>query len=386
MSSNEFILNWLNNELKIQPNIKDIAKEFSNGYRFGELLNILNEISSKELEKFKNSKNYKEFKNNFVILKNILHNKLDLYISEEELNSVINHDISAATIILYKIKNSINKKKINFLNINTFSDEPTKEEINKKVKEILDNELYEETNNYNTELLKSKSIDNNNKHFTRNNKQKSKELNSIESDSKEASVSNNSISLNEKFKNLNINIDDSNKNKKTMIYSYKQGLINNNKNKYNSYYNTDNQTFNKNNKWDTGKDKLNFNTLEAIEYNTINNNTRKNKSTSKPFSSNFNFQSISNTSRSNILPKIFPKINTNYEYKSSIMNSNIGFLSRNSIFNQKLKYLTITNSPRELKMDFNNDYGMTKIKEIKNKMQKKIYDIKMEEKLKKEYN
>ena len=132
MSSNDLILNWLNEELKCQPNIKDITKEFSNGYKFAKVLHILNEISSEELEEFKDSKNSEEIRNNFIKLKNILHDKLNLEIRQEEFKDVINHNISTATIILYKIKNSINKKKINFINIETFSKNPTKEEIKKK--------------------------------------------------------------------------------------------------------------------------------------------------------------------------------------------------------------------------------------------------------------
>ena len=146
MSSNSLILSWLNKELKCQPNIKDIAKEFSNGYKFAIVLQLLNEISSKELKEFKDSKNIEEIKNNFIKLKNILHDKLNLDIRQEEFKDVINHNISTATIILYKIKNSINKKKINFINIETFSKNPTKEEINKKVFQLLDNDLSKEIN------------------------------------------------------------------------------------------------------------------------------------------------------------------------------------------------------------------------------------------------
>ena len=129
MSSNELILNWLNSDLKFQPNIKDINKEFSNGYKYAELLHILNEISLKEFEKFKNSNNLEEVKSNFNKLKIIFHDKLNVDIREEEFNEIINQNISTATIILYKIKNFINKKKINFLYIKIFSNPPTIEEI-----------------------------------------------------------------------------------------------------------------------------------------------------------------------------------------------------------------------------------------------------------------
>ena len=105
MTSNEFILNWLNKELKFQPNIKDISKEFSNGYRFAEVLYKLNEISKKELEEFYNTDNYDLIKINFYKLKNLFISKLNLNIRKEEFKEVYNHDISIGTLILYKIKN-----------------------------------------------------------------------------------------------------------------------------------------------------------------------------------------------------------------------------------------------------------------------------------------
>ena len=138
MLSNEFILNWLNNELKFQPNIKDISKEFSNGYLFAEILYKLNEISKKELEEFYNTDNYELNKINFYKLKNLFNRKLNLDIRKEEFKEVYNHNISTGTIILYKIKNSVEKKKINFINLKTSANEHTKEEINKKVLDILD--------------------------------------------------------------------------------------------------------------------------------------------------------------------------------------------------------------------------------------------------------
>ena len=34
----EILLNWLNHDVKLSQNIKDIDKQFSNGYLLGELL------------------------------------------------------------------------------------------------------------------------------------------------------------------------------------------------------------------------------------------------------------------------------------------------------------------------------------------------------------
>ena len=386
MSSNELILNWLNNELKLQPNVIDISKEFSNGYRFAELLNILKEISPKELENIKNSNNYKEIKNNFNIIKNILNHNLNLDIREEEFNSVINNDITAATIILYKIKNAVVKKDINFINIKTFSHEPTKEEINKKVLEIIDNKPYEEMNT-DEDLLKTKTKTKNNRYYIKKISGKSIDLKSIESEFNEALDSNKNLNLKE-YKRT----DNSNKGTILNINMYKKNLIksNNNKNINNIYSSNTISTINTNKTYDSNKGQLTVNTMETSDSNLIG----KNKINLKPFSINFNLNNINNARKMTILPKILPRMNINndFDFKSSIMNSNIGSISNKSIFSKRINYINAINyHSQEKSIDFNNDYGMLKIKEIKSKMKKALDDIKRNEemknelKLKKEY-
>ena len=44
LESEEIILNWLNNELNFVPKIKNISKEFSDGYLFAEILYKIKEI------------------------------------------------------------------------------------------------------------------------------------------------------------------------------------------------------------------------------------------------------------------------------------------------------------------------------------------------------
>ena len=109
-SSEEFILIWLNNTLNLQPQTTNISKEFSNGYKFALLLSNLNEITKEELDEFKDS--------------NII-------------DEIINKDVSKATVILYKIKNSVKKKEINFLEIKTSDIKPTQEELNLKINELM---------------------------------------------------------------------------------------------------------------------------------------------------------------------------------------------------------------------------------------------------------
>ena len=115
LSSDEFILNWLNQSLKLSPPITDISKDFSNGYKFAILLNALNELTKEELNEFKDSTDLEDIKENFKKLKNYFYTKLNIYLREDELNDVINKDASKSGVILYKIKNAVFKKKINFL-------------------------------------------------------------------------------------------------------------------------------------------------------------------------------------------------------------------------------------------------------------------------------
>ena len=45
MSSDSLVLDWLNNEIKLKPKVENIIEEFSDGYRFGEVLYKLKEIT-----------------------------------------------------------------------------------------------------------------------------------------------------------------------------------------------------------------------------------------------------------------------------------------------------------------------------------------------------
>ena len=141
--SEVLILNWLNNDLKFEPKIKNISKEFSNGYNFAEILFKINEINESQLNEFKkDATNKRLIKGNFLLIKKYFHDKFDLEIRQEEFDDIINRDISKAVVILYKLKNAIKLKKINFHNIKTSLDPETKSEINEKVRKIIDYEYY----------------------------------------------------------------------------------------------------------------------------------------------------------------------------------------------------------------------------------------------------
>ena len=365
MSSNALILDWINNDLKLEPKVINISKEFSNGIRFAEVLYALNEINSKELEEFKTTNESRDIKLYFKKIKTYLQEKLNLEIRDEEFDDIIKNDVTKATIVLYKIKNSVMKKNINFLNIKTFSDQATKEDINKKVKEILDNEIEEEIEK---DVDENDKINEKTRQYIQRISQKSLNLQSIDSDSNDKDADNDKkININKtNFGNINTNYSNMTKKLKTNIL-------------------TNYKTINSNKSFESKlENKLVFNTMETMETNNVNS-----KKKLKPFTSNFNFKTLSSNNNQNILPKILPKINinnTNYEYASSIMNSNIGKLTNYSIFNEQLRLNKLQKTLTINESDFNNDYGMTKIKEKQNKiiLKQKLEKLKNSEEMKNE--
>ena len=147
----EIVLNWLNEEIKLDPPVKYIAKEFSNGYRFAQILHNIKELSENQFKEFSNSSQLYNIKDNFTLLKKYFKELYELEIRREEFDDIINQDKYKAVIILYKLKNSISKKNINFLNIKEFLNNLTDEEIKQKVKEIIDYEYYNDI--FNKDLL-----------------------------------------------------------------------------------------------------------------------------------------------------------------------------------------------------------------------------------------
>ena len=140
--SNELILNWLNEEIKLNPPVKNIIREFYNGYRFAEILYNINEINDKQFNDFLNTSNVYDIKENFILIRKYFQDKLELIIRKEEFNDIMNKDISKAVIVLYKLKNSIQKKKINFHRIRISLNDLTQGELQQKVKNIMDYEYF----------------------------------------------------------------------------------------------------------------------------------------------------------------------------------------------------------------------------------------------------
>ena len=150
-SSDELILNWLNEEIKLNPKVKNIVKEFSNGYRFAEILYNINEINDKQFNEFLNTSDVYGIRDNFILLKKYFQDKFELIIRKEEFNEIMNKDISKAVVVLYKLKNCIQEKKINFHCIRISLDDLTQDELQQKVKNIIDYEYFYDI--FNKDLL-----------------------------------------------------------------------------------------------------------------------------------------------------------------------------------------------------------------------------------------
>ena len=69
--SDVLINNWLNNELKFEPKIVNIQKEFRNGYNFGKLLLKLGLISDYVFNLYKVSNGKNDIDKNFSVLEKI---------------------------------------------------------------------------------------------------------------------------------------------------------------------------------------------------------------------------------------------------------------------------------------------------------------------------
>jgi hypothetical protein len=150
--SEEIILNWLNDDLEFEPKIKHIPKEFSDGYNFAVILSKIKEITDSQFKEFnQNPTDKRGINNNFILIKKYFHDKFDLEIRQEEFEDIINKDKAKAVVILYKLKNAIRFKKINFHNIKSSLNPESKKEINEKVQKIIDYEYFNDL--FNKDLL-----------------------------------------------------------------------------------------------------------------------------------------------------------------------------------------------------------------------------------------
>ena len=173
----ELLYDWLNKKVRMLPKIEDIRKEFSTGYRFGELLNKLELISNSEFnKKYKESKDYLIIKNNFINFSKDIKETLGIEITDNMINEFINKNLISSANLLYKIKVTLRNKKINFEQIRTFDINDDIESIKKKFSEMAsfglntlsedferesilnENERYNKTTNINISSTKKKKI------------------------------------------------------------------------------------------------------------------------------------------------------------------------------------------------------------------------------------
>ena len=171
----ELLYDWLNKKVRMLPKIEEIRKDFSTGYRFGELLNKLALISNSDFnKKYKESNDYLTIRNNYINFTKDIKEKLGIEITDNMINEFVNKNLTASANLLYKIKVTLRNKKINFEQIRTFDINDDIESIKKKFSEIAsfglntlsenferenilsDNERYNETNPLTTQTKKQK--------------------------------------------------------------------------------------------------------------------------------------------------------------------------------------------------------------------------------------
>ena len=134
------IFEYLNDEIKLSKIIKNIEKDFSNGYYFAELLQKIGCLNS-DIKKFqKEPKTEEEIKNNFNFLKTEFSN-IGIYLDDETIKLIINQSKNTAANLIYKIKTKMTRKNINF------------DEIMDKIK--ISYKKLEEMKNRNKKFMKS---------------------------------------------------------------------------------------------------------------------------------------------------------------------------------------------------------------------------------------
>ena len=112
----EIIFKYINDKLHLPNKIKNIEKEFKNGFLFSELLKKTGNLKSLITKYNNNPKNISEIKDNFHLLKKELQS-MGIYLNESTINDIISEKEGVATQLIYKIKTEIDRNKINFVDI-----------------------------------------------------------------------------------------------------------------------------------------------------------------------------------------------------------------------------------------------------------------------------
>ena len=106
----EILIKWLNQEICLSKQIKEISEDFKNGYLFAELLYKTKQIPN--ISQFKNTNNKKDIIRNFCLLTKPLLD-MGIVLNEKDRNEIINSGIYASKIYLLKIRQVLDKKFIN---------------------------------------------------------------------------------------------------------------------------------------------------------------------------------------------------------------------------------------------------------------------------------
>ena len=151
----EALLNYLNKEIKLSKKIKYLDQDFKNGYLFAEVLSTTGHMTPNELSLYnKDAKTKPEIKQNYVLLKENLHN-LGVHIDELTINELTNNVRGSAANLLYKIKTQIDRRNIRFDDIMKKINKYQKEEKkDKSIEKLLNKTSYRNKLNFNNSTSK----------------------------------------------------------------------------------------------------------------------------------------------------------------------------------------------------------------------------------------
>ena len=148
----EFLLNWFNTTLLFDPPVKSLT-EFDNGYKYGELLCYLGLINEDQLDEnfIDNDENIESNYSNFQTL---LKSTLSMEITNTQIKELIDKQLGANGKLIYKIKSAFEKKLINYDNIKFFDENvQNKNNIEKQIRNLLEGEDNLHINDENNDVV-----------------------------------------------------------------------------------------------------------------------------------------------------------------------------------------------------------------------------------------
>ena len=106
----DFLIQWLNEEIKLSKLIINIPTDFRTGYLFAELLHKMNHLPV--LSQYRNGTKKGDILHNLDNLQKNL-SQIGIILDEKSKNKIMNSDIYTSRIYLYKIKQLLSNKNIN---------------------------------------------------------------------------------------------------------------------------------------------------------------------------------------------------------------------------------------------------------------------------------